>query len=155
MYGMTLSRASLLILSILFIIASQVAAAQAGYLDPTFGNGGIVTTDFGQQNQPSNAATANAVTIQADGKIVVCGGVPGQRGFPVPAVARYNPNGSLDTSFGTAGVVSVPSLVNAPFTSITLQTDGKIVATAGGFTAYVVRFTSRGCWTPHLAVAES
>lgn len=139
----TLNRASLLIFSIL-LIACQQAAAQAGHLDPTFGNGGIVTTDFGNQQGSSNVATANAVTIQPDGKIVVVGGVPSHTGFPVPAVARYNTNGSLDTSFGTGGIVVTPSLEDVPLTSITLQADGKIIAVAGGFTAYVIRYTSSG-----------
>ena len=143
MYATTLNRASLLIFSIL-LIASQQAAAQAGHLDPTFGSEGIVTTDFGDQTQSSNVATANAVTIQPNGKIVVCGGVPSHTGFPVPAVARYNTNGSLDTTFGTGGMVSIPSIEDVPFTAITLQTDGKIVAVAGGFSAYVVRYTSAG-----------
>jgi|SRR5271167_3373449 len=141
--GTTLNRASLLIFSLL-LIASQQAAAQAGHLDPTFGNGGIVTTDFGDQTQSANVATANAVTIQPDGKIVVCGGVPSHAGFPVPAVARYNTDGSLDTSFGTGGIVATPSIEDVPLTAITLQADGKIVAVAGGFTAYVVRYTSNG-----------
>ena len=143
MHATTLKRASLLIFSIL-LIASQQAAAQAGHLDPTFGSGGIVTTDFGDQTGSSNVASANAVTIQSNGKIVVGGGVPSHTGFPVPAVARYNTNGSLDTTFGTGGMVSTPSIEDVPFTAITLQTDGKIVAVAGGFTAYVVRYTSAG-----------
>src|ERR1035438_9412730 len=139
MYGMTLNRASWLIVSIL-LIASQQAAAQAGHLDPTFGNGGIVTTDFGDQGN-SNKASPNAVTIQPDGKIVVCGGVPSHTGFPVPAVARYNTNGSLDTTFGTSGMVSIPSIEDVPFTAITLQTDGAIVATGSNI---VVRYLSTG-----------
>jgi uncharacterized delta-60 repeat protein len=139
----TLHRASLLIFSIL-VIASQQATAQAGKLDPTFGNGGIVTTDFGDQRQSSNVATANAVTIQPDGKIVVCGGVPNSNGFPVAAVVRYHTNGSLDKSFGTSGIVTTPSIEDLPFTAITLQPDGKILATAGGFTAFVVRYTADG-----------
>src|ERR1022692_2002064 len=142
MHATTLNRASLLIFSLL-LIASQQAAAQAGHLDPTFGSGGIVTTDFGDQGG-SNKASPNAVTIQPDGKIVVCGGVPSHTGFPVPAVARYNTNGSLETTFGTGGMVATSSIEDVPFTTITLQTDGKIVAVAGGFTAYVVRYTSSG-----------
>jgi uncharacterized delta-60 repeat protein len=126
------------------VIASQQAAAQAGQLDPTFGNGGIVTTDFGIQSGSSNVASANAVLIQPNGQIVVAGGIPSGTGFPVPAVARYNTNGSLDTTFGTSGVVSTPSIEDVPFTAVTLQSDGKIVAVGGGFDAYVVRYTSGG-----------
>ncbi len=145
MNSITLHRASLLTFSLLLILtASQQMAAQAGHLDPTFGNGGIVTTDFGDQQSASNVATANAVTIQPDGKIVVGGGVPSHTGFPVPAVARYNTNGSLDTSFGSSGIVTTPSVEDVPITAVTLQTDGKVVAVAGGFTAYVIRYTSSG-----------
>jgi uncharacterized delta-60 repeat protein len=140
MYRTTLHRASLLIVSLL-LIASQQVAAQAGHLDPTFGHGGIVTTDFGQQTQSSNAATANAVAIQADGKIVVVGGIPNHVGFPVPAVARYNTNGSLDTSFGTSGIASIPSIEDIPLTSVALQSDGKIVGVGVNF---VVRYLTNG-----------
>src|SRR5580704_7743317 len=140
MHATALNRVSLLIFSI-SLIASQQAVAQAGHLDPTFGNGGIVTTDFGDQNQPSNAATANAVLIQPDGKILVCGGVPGSRDFPVPAVARYRTNGSLDKSFGTSGIATIPSIEDMPLTAIALQTDGKIVASASN---YVIRYSPDG-----------
>src|ERR1039458_10296882 len=140
MHATTLKRASLLIFSIL-LIASQQAAAQAGHLDPTFGSGGIVTTDFGDQTGSSNVASANAVTIQSNGKIVVAGGVPSHTGFPVPAVARYNTNGSLDTTFGTSGMVSIPSIEDVPFTAIPLLTDGAIVATGSNI---VVRYLSTG-----------
>ncbi|MGO9518544.1 MAG: hypothetical protein ACLPND_16025 [Candidatus Korobacteraceae bacterium] len=143
MCGTMLNRALLLIFSIL-LIASQQTAAQAGHLDPTFGSGGIVTTDFGDQTRSGNVASANAVTIQSDGKIVVSAGIPGSSGFPVPAVARYNTDGSLDTAFGSGGIVSTPSLEDSPFTSVALQSDGKIVAVAGGFTAFVLRYTASG-----------
>jgi len=140
MYETTLQRASLLIFSIL-LIASQQTAAQAGKLDPTFGKGGIVTTDFGDQNQSSNVASANAVIIQPDGKILVCGGVPGSNDFPIPAVARYETDGRLDTSFGNSGIATIPSIENVLLTAITLQSDGKIVASGANF---VVRYSSHG-----------
>jgi uncharacterized delta-60 repeat protein len=144
MHGTMLHRTSLLILSMILVIVSQQAVAQAGHLDPTFGQGGIVTTDFGIQTQSGNTALANAAVVQPDGKIVVVGGVPSHTGFPIAAVARYNSNGSLDTTFGSSGVVSISTLEAIPFTSVTLQSDGKIVAVAGGFDASVVRFTAAG-----------
>ena len=67
-----------------------------GSLDPTFSGDGKQTTDFGPFDQ------ASGVAIQANGKIVVVGdgGSGGANDF---ALARYNANGSLDTSFsGTA-----------------------------------------------------
>ena len=75
-----------------------------GSLDTSFGAGGKVTTDFNGQTD-----RAFAVAIQGDGKIVVVGSA----GFSSPtgggtdfAVARYNPNGTLDTSFGSGGKVT-------------------------------------------------
>ena len=59
-------------------------------------------TDF-----PGLAAVPSSVVIQPDGKIVVAGGA-----FPLFTflgnfeVVRYNPNGSLDTSFGSGGIVT-------------------------------------------------
>jgi uncharacterized delta-60 repeat protein len=119
-------RTSLLILSIL-LIASTQAAAQAGKLDPTFGKGGIVTTDFGTQS----GADPAGVAIQPDGKIVVFGGVRNIGVSEDLRVVRYNTNGSLDAGFGNAGIVIVPDLTFAA--AMTLQPDGKIVAV--GFNA--------------------
>src|SRR5262249_33815551 len=68
-----------------------------GTLDITFGNEGAVTTDFG-----GNRDVASAVVIQPDGKILVAGTATTglNLGF---ALARYNPNGSVDTTFGVGG----------------------------------------------------
>ena len=137
---------SLLIFTTL-LIASIQAMAQAGQLDPTFGQGGIVTTDFGNSIN-SNIATANAVTIQPDGKIVVCGGIPGSKGFPVPAVVRYNTDGSVDTAFGSSGIASTPSEEDISASAIALQSDGKIVVSGFGNAIVVIRFTSNGTLDP-------
>jgi uncharacterized delta-60 repeat protein len=70
----------------------------AGALDPTFGVGGKVTTDFA-------GIFDVAMALQADGKIVVVGdSVVG--GFGDFALARYNADGTLDDSFGTSGKVT-------------------------------------------------
>jgi uncharacterized delta-60 repeat protein len=143
MPGKLLDRSCLLLLCMLLIAARQ-GAAQAGQLDPSFGNGGIVTTDFGDQNSSQNSASANAVAIQPDGKIVVVGAAPGANNFPIAAVARYNTNGTLDTTFGSSGIVTTSSIEAKPFTSVALQPNGAIVAVAGGFTASIARYTSAG-----------
>ncbi|HLL16743.1 MAG TPA: Calx-beta domain-containing protein [Pyrinomonadaceae bacterium] len=85
-----------------------------------FGTGGKVTTDFGEQEE-----AANAVLIQPDGKIVAAG-ISGDN-F---ALARYNPDGSLDTTgFGTGGKVTTDFAGGLDaIKSIVLQPDGKIVA---------------------------
>lgn len=93
-----------------------------GSLDATFGSGGIVTTSMG------SSATANAVAIQADGKIVVAGHRDVGDTSEI-AVVRYNANGSLDSSFGSGGIVStfIQDLANAE--DLVVQPDGKIVIT--------------------------
>ena len=99
-----------------------------GTLDITFGNKGKVRTDF-----PGLAAVPSSVVIQPDGKIVVAGGA-----FPLFTflgnfkVARYNPNGSLDTSFGDGGIVTTIFPAGSYAFDVALQSDGKIIA-AGTF----------------------
>jgi uncharacterized delta-60 repeat protein len=131
-----------LVIFAITLITSRQASGQAGQLDPTFGDGGIVTTDFGNTTG-NNVATANAAAIQPDGKILVAGGAPASNGFPTAVVARYNTNGSLDTGFGNAGIEVTR---NAPVLSaIALQANGKIVATgAAGIDVDVVRYNSNG-----------
>jgi len=76
--------------------------------------------------------TGRAVAIQPDGRIVVVG-VAGQNGGNARfALARYDPNGTLDKSFGGDGRVTTqltPSRDAA--TSVVLQANGKIVAAGG------------------------
>src|SRR5215471_4679570 len=72
----------------------------AGDLDPAFGNGGIQTNDFfGYEDG------ANGVAVQTNGKIVLVGYA--QHGIDSStsdfAITRYNPDGSLDREFGSAG----------------------------------------------------
>src|SRR6266700_3309953 len=63
----------------------------AGALDLSFNGSGKVTTPIG-----TNTDEVRAVAVQADGKIVVAGRVlNGKYDF---GLARYNPNGSLDTT---------------------------------------------------------
>ena len=98
-----------------------------GTLDTSFGAKGVVTTSFGR------LAIARAIMIQADGKIVA-GGV-NATGLGVPdqfALARYNADGSLDSSFGTAGKVITSLLGNAELQSLAIAPDGKLLAAGPG-----------------------
>src|SRR6266511_1903342 len=118
--------AFLLALLVVFAVASAQAAQ--GDLDTSFGTGGKVVTDFGAGND-----YAAAVAIQPNGKIVAGGDaqIGSTLGF---AVARYNANGSLDSSFGTGGKVTTGfgGSQGAWIDGIALQKDGKIVAAGQG-----------------------
>jgi uncharacterized delta-60 repeat protein len=92
-----------------------------GGLDPTFDGDGRVVTDFGAFD------AARSVAIQTDGKIVAVG--DSGEDF---ALARYNPNGSLDASFGGDGSVVTDFGAEDVGNAIAIQVDGKIVA--AGFT---------------------
>ena len=103
-----------------------------GVLDTAgFGTGGKTTTDFGGFDQ------AGSLALQADGRIVVAGLY-----FPIPAIAggpnaffalaRYNTNGNIDSTFGTSGKITTDFFgINNQATAVVIQGDGKIVA--GGF----------------------
>ncbi|MBI3822042.1 MAG: PKD domain-containing protein [Planctomycetes bacterium] len=95
-----------------------------GSLDSSFGSGGMVTTDFGSLYE----GLEGDVAIQADGKIVVSG-TTDVNGTAYFAVARYNPDGSLDSSFGTDGKVTTDFGGTGADADgdIALQTDGRII----------------------------
>ncbi len=87
----------LIILVFTFQLFLNELFAQSGILDPDFGQGGWIHTDFGGKDQ------ANAVAIQTDGKILVGGRTNlGSTDYDF-ALARYLENGDLDPDFGTAG----------------------------------------------------
>jgi len=74
-----------------------------GALDLSFGNGGSLTTDFAGASD-----YAEAVAVQTNGRIVVAGSavqssVVTQETSSDYALARYQPNGMLDKSFGKGG----------------------------------------------------
>lgn len=89
-----------------------------GTPDETFGTGGKVTTGFSDFDD-----LARAIVIQADGKIVVAG--EADTDF---AVARYNSNGTLDTTFDGDGRVRTSINLFDSAYDVAIQTDGKIVA---------------------------
>ncbi|MBF8255996.1 MAG: putative delta-60 repeat protein [Anaerolineales bacterium] len=97
--------------------------ATNGSLDTTFGTGGKVTTAFGTDTNDRSWSVA----IQSDGKIVAAGESAG-----FFALARYNADGSLDSSFGTGGKVKVTT-VNGLAVGVAIQSDGKIVAAGDTF----------------------
>src|SRR5690348_1828329 len=99
-----------------------------GTLDQGFGAGGLATTTFPVFN--ASVQGAQTVLIQPDGKILVGGenitGNPsGTSRAPETfgALARFNADGSIDTSFGTGGQVQAG---NSDFTALGLDASGDI-----------------------------
>ncbi len=99
----------------------------AGDLDPTFGDGGLVTTSFGPL---ASLDEGHVVAIQSDGKIVVAGRSASGTGTGYDfALARYNSDGSLDTTFGIGGKVTTDFAGRYDAAhGVAIQPDGRIVA---------------------------
>jgi uncharacterized delta-60 repeat protein len=139
LYGRSFA-ALLGLLGALAILGSFVPTASAsaapGDLDPTFGAGGIVTSNLGESSGASD------VVIQTDGKLVVAGYTAsctetGEEEFSCHSeflVERYNTNGTLDTSFGGGdGIVTITfGNESQSASSVLIEASGKILV--GGTT---------------------
>lgn len=118
----------------LLIIFMNLKATD-GSLDPSFGAGkGFVDTAL-------NSFFAFVPVIQANGKIVVLG--INMAGMSI--IIRYNTNGTIDTTFGTNGIVTDNTGISA--SDVILQPDGKIII--GGVDALfenfqLIRYNSNG-----------
>ena len=128
-----------------------------GELDTDFGIGGRVTTSFAAPH-----TLGRAMAVQPDGKIVVAGYVNDDNNTPNDvtdddddfAVARYNPDGSLDTSFGTRGRVTtdIGTSSKDQANAVAIDSSGNIVVagksssdgSTGNEDFAVVRYTSAG-----------
>jgi len=140
MSGLTFSK-HLALLAFVAVAFPNLLMAQAGSLDPTFGNGGIVTTNFGGEDN----TIANATAIQNDGKILVAGSIPNNQGFGELGVARYLTNGSLDPTFGQGGIVVTTEGNPLSAFEIAIQSDGKILVGGAGFLSVdAVRYNTDG-----------
>jgi uncharacterized delta-60 repeat protein len=101
-----------------------------GSTDNAFGpyGNGLVITDIGTAHNE-----AYSIALQSDGKIVLAG-YSGDGAAYDFALARYNTDGALDPTFGTAGIVTTAIGTGHDLAhSVAIQPDGKIVA--AGFTA--------------------
>lgn len=117
-----------------------------GSLDTTFGTDGKVTTDF--DSIYSNDDYGNSIAIQPNGKIVV-GGYSNGSGTSYFALARYNTNGSLDTTFNADGKEITNFNGNNAYKGVVaLQSDGKIIIAVHSFDMNddfaLARYTSNG-----------
>ncbi len=103
-----------------------------GSIDTSFGTAGKVITDL---NNTDDHMTA--VSFSSNGKILILGSKDGNK----LAIIRYNNNGTLDTSFGSDGIIIEDDAIPS---KIIHQDDGKIIALGywGGF--ILLRYNSNG-----------
>ena len=137
------SRVAIALVAAIGLTFGATAALGAdGELDPSFGDGGTVTTAF------PIGSFATAVAVQPDGKIVAVGAAAGASidgGF---AIARYEPDGDLDETFGDGGTVVTPIAGGNgdEARSVAIQENGRIVV--AGTDSWrkwaLVRYRSKG-----------
>jgi uncharacterized delta-60 repeat protein len=102
-----------------------------GRLDTSFGTGGHVALHVG--SAPESFDQAQGIAVQADGKIVVVGSCGSPFTTEQFVLTRFTPNGRLDTSFGTGGIVLTSFAVghwqaDAGATAVALEGDRIVVA---------------------------
>ncbi|MQA74191.1 MAG: hypothetical protein GEU88_07620 [Solirubrobacterales bacterium] len=115
-----------------------------GSLDPSFETDGMLTTGFG-----AGDAAASGLALQSDGRIVVAGTVEQTSGQADLALARYNPDGSLDPSFSADGLVTTDLGSDETATTLAIQADGRIiVAGSSGGDFAILRYSADGSLDP-------
>jgi len=111
------------------------AVTPTGILDTLFGTGGQTVLDLSPTYNLTGTAFssgANALALQSDNKIVITGGftntITSAQGF---SLARFDTNGTLDFTFGLAGLGYILSDLVSPNNeigySVAIQTDGKVL----------------------------
>jgi uncharacterized delta-60 repeat protein len=113
-----------------------------GSLDTSFGRGGKVTTSISQRSY-----SASALVLEPDGKLVAAAGTTSAQGSGGFVLVRYNPNGSLDRSFGRRGKVTASGTADNDIKEgLVRQPDGKLVAAGAGSSSALtlVRYNNNG-----------
>lgn len=108
----------------IILLTTNKGFSQVESLDASFGVDGKVITSIN-----NGADIAYAVSLQQDGKIVVGGMTLSSTTGKDFACLRYNLDGTLDSSFGTNGIVTIDIQVGSEDVaySLAIQNDGKIV----------------------------
>jgi uncharacterized delta-60 repeat protein len=137
----------------------------AGRLDSTFGSSGLVTTEFNSSAyaQAGDETGAWGVAVQPnDGKIILVGDAGSATTGYDFVVARYNTDGTLDTTFGQNGQVTHNfGSTQDHGDGVTVQPDGKILVvgttynSATGLDEFAVaRLLSNGALDPGFSSAD-
>ncbi len=109
-----------------------------GSLDLSFGLLGITTVDIGGDAAVDSGA---AIALEPDGKIVIAGTGRVDKHLTFAAI-RLDPNGSLDSTFGSGGIVTVPIGKAAIATAVVVEPSGRIVLGGSTRTSGVLDFAA-------------
>lgn len=122
---------------LIFLLQTAALFAQPEFLDPDFGTAGRQTLVLPAADGVSDLA------LQPDGKIVLAGQSVEGENLRI-SLARYLPDGSLDSGFGLNGTnhTLLPDDIYGSAEAIALQSDGKIVALAGSHN--LLRYKANG-----------
>jgi len=115
--------------------------SENGTLDTSIGDQGMVLTAFGTER-----SDVKKMILLPDGKIMVSGSVPpGGMGISRPALARFNADFTLDTTFNGTGYKVMPTLIGS-FSTMDIDGQGRIVtaSSVNGTIANILRFLPNG-----------
>jgi uncharacterized delta-60 repeat protein len=122
-----------LLLILISIFCINLYASDPGELDTTFNSGGVEPGTNALLVAGAISSFAEGITIQDDGKILLCGGAYVD-GVGNLAVLRLKSDGTLDTAFNSVGSNAITASNSAVDSgnSVNLQSNGKIVVGGGG-----------------------
>ena len=111
-------------LSLLLLFITVQLFSQPGSLNTSFGSSGFATINFADLED-----YGYAMAVQSDGKIIAAGSSNSSNTDYAFSLARLNPDGSFDNSFGTGGKIVTPIGISASEVfAVAIQSDGKIIA---------------------------
>ncbi len=116
-----------------------------GSLDRAFGNAGVVTTEMtphGPSPSGDSSAYLRALVLQPDNRLIAAGTTAAANGGF--GLARYNPDGSLDPTFGSSGkVITSISDFGEDLSALALRPDGRLIAAGSSWMG--ANGSSRSC----------
>ncbi|MBI3648890.1 MAG: hypothetical protein HY240_09105 [Actinobacteria bacterium] len=136
---------AILVATLLPLLIESPALAAAGDLDATFGSSGTVTTSVG-----SGDDVLVAVTVQPSDQAIVAVGYTATGSGDDWLIMRYNPNGTLDATFGSGGIVTTSFGSGTDHAhAVAIDANGKIVVAgySDNITSHdfsIARYTSSG-----------
>ena len=141
-----------------FIFAYVFSAQAAGDLDPSF-NPSLIQMTYSAGS--INKTVVERVVVQPDGKVLIAGNFTAVGKFTINKIARFNADGTVDTTFRPPAILPVPGLFIGTIYAVALQTDGKILiggdfVTVGGVSRpKIARLNSDGSLDLTFGSAEA